>query len=137
MGTHGPSSNYIKKLLEKPMSLIQFTGYLSPDSLGGKIMNTPTGEEFTFPGGHTCIKSANIMQTRELSAHGYSDVLVTFAKQFNHLKSIVLHHGESEVKEGFREFLRKELGLDNIGILDSETGFIITTSGIVSKYSTK
>lgn len=43
MGNYGPAQLYIPEYVKKPESLIHFTGYTAPDTLGGRLKNTPTG----------------------------------------------------------------------------------------------
>ena len=84
---------------------ILFSGYCSPDSLGGQLL-AGAHEIFLFKTPETV--HADIKQLKGLSAHGDSDDLCEFVscQSCESVKIIFLVHGEQHVQEAFASKLK-------------------------------
>lgn len=136
MGSYGPATTYIPRLLCKENVLIQFTGYTSEGTLGHRLRTTPKGKQIEVAGLRV-IKRADVEYTTEFSAHAKADEMIEFLQQFKNLKLVLLNHGEPEVKEKFSQCILREVNTEYVGILGNEYLFRIGPNGLVKTMGTK
>lgn len=136
MGSYGPATTYIPRLLCKKDVLIHFTGYTSEGTLGNRLRTTPIGEQIEVAGLRV-IKRADVEYTTEFSAHAKADEMIEFLQQFENLKLVLLNHGEQEVKEKFSQSILREVDTDYVGILGNEYLFRIGANGLIKTMGTK
>lgn len=122
MGSYGPSQSYIDHFKTNPDALIHATGHVSPTSKLGMLKENPD-------------IAAILCDTDEFSAHGKVETLKNFIKPFNpeNVKSIIVTHGESSVKNDFAEDLEETFGI-NTFVLSSNVRFRITSDGVVQTF---
>lgn len=108
MGTFGPAQEYIARLIERPDVGIHFTSYLSADSLGRRLLETPQNEMLTV-GAVVKRKRAKVLTTGQYSSHAKRNELIAFLKQFRNIRSLCINHGEPEVKESFAMYCKEKL----------------------------
>lgn len=137
MASYGPITNYIEHYLDKNDVLIHLLGYCSPESQGYKLLSTPLGESLNY-NGSTHRKNCSVEKTSELSAHAPRNKLLNLIKYFPNTKSIIINHGEKEVKSSFREYLldNTELSEEMIAISHPDTAFRIESQGITDRTQT-
>lgn len=137
MASYGPVVNYIDYYLDKNDALIHLLGYCSPESQGHKLLTTSTGETMTY-NGREHKKNCMVAKTSELSAHSPRNKLLNLIRYFPNTKSIIINHGEENVKENFREYLLENLELpeEMIDISGPEIAFRIESTGIVDRMPT-
>lgn len=134
--TYGPAPLYLERFVGSSNVLIHFTGYLFEGSLGRRIKETPDGE-FVKVNGMILRKHANVEFTSEFSAHAKADEMIEFLKGFENLKSVLVNHGEIDVKDKFAERIASETVVKTVGVLDRNYFFRVSPWGIVKSYSTK
>jgi len=117
MGNYGTSKFYIDNSIDNPNALIHAVGYLSPLSKLGKLKRS------------TC--NAEICDTDKFSAHAKKEDLIAFIRPFRNVKSILVTHGEPNVKQEFANELLEEFNV-RVGILSSKSTYRITSDGIVA-----
>ena len=77
-----------------------------------------------------------------MSAHAPRNKLLALLNSFPYTKSIVINHGEAEIKKKFREYLLENLNLaselseEQVVISGPEVAFRIESTGIVDKFAT-
>ena len=81
MGTFGPAQEYIARMIEREDVGIHFTSYLSPESLGRRLMDTPHGQMLTV-GAVVKRKVAKVLTTGQYSSHAKRNELMNFLKSF-------------------------------------------------------
>lgn len=137
MGSYGPVTSYISKLISSDDVLIHALGYCSPDSTMAKLLDTQNGEVLKYNGAER-IKRCITKKTAEKTSHGQRDVLLRFINYFPMAKSISINHGEQNVQESFREYLLSHLNLpeDQILTANSEVGVRIESNGIIGTFET-
>lgn len=136
MGSYGPAQFYIPEYVKRKGSMVHFTGYTAPNTFGGKLKNAKQGEVVTL-NGLDVQKNATVEYTKEFSAHAKADELITFLKQFNNLKFVLVTHGETECREIFSQRVMREVKTKNVAILDSRYVFRINPYGLVKTINTK
>lgn len=129
MGSHGPAANYIHYFLSNPNALIYFPGYTSEGTLGRKVFEAEYGEEILFKDSSTIIKRAQVLQTSEFSSHARADELIDFINMFAP-RSVLINHGEIEVKKIFQERVKRETGIKKTAILGVGYVYRIDSYGI-------
>lgn len=80
------------------------TPYNSIVSVGGVVLN----------------KKAEVVYTSEFSAHAKADEMIEFLQQFNHLKLVLVNHGQTIVKEQFSKRILSEVESKHVGILSRD-----------------
>lgn len=135
-GSYGPAPIYIQRFITESNALIHFTGFQFKDSLGRRLMTTEKGSDVKV-NGMMLTRQADVEYTAEFSAHAKADQLITFLKQFNSLKFILLNHGEPEVKDEFAKRIKRETGLEKVGILERAYFFRVGPFGYVKSISSK
>ncbi len=135
MGTFGPAQEYIARLIEQPNVGFHFTSYLSPDSLGRRLLETPQNENIII-GGVTKCKRAKVLTTRQYSKHAKREELMAFLKQFCNIRSLYINHGEPEVKESFAMYCKERLQIP-VAILGAGYTFRMNHWGIIKSIREK
>lgn len=136
MGNYGPAQLYIPEYIGRKNSMIHFTGYTAPDTLGGKLKTAKNGETVRV-GGLAMEKNGMVEYTNEFSAHAKADEIIRFLKEFRHLKLVLVTHGEEKSKEMFASRIVKEVKPKAVGIFDSRYLFRVNAYGVVKTMSTK
>jgi len=134
--TYGPAPLYLEKFVGNPNTLIHFTGFLFEGSLGRRLKETPDGE-FVKINGIVLRKHAQVEYTSEFSAHAKADEMIEFLNGFENLKSVLVNHGEIDVKDKFAERIASETKAKVVGVLDRSYFFRVSPWGIVKSFSTK
>jgi Cft2 family RNA processing exonuclease len=97
-----PSYLVASSLLASSKNSIYFVGYCDPDTPGGKLLATPTGNNFLFEKlDFLCPVNAQIDKF-DLSSHAEREDLLNFALTAKP-RTIVLTHGDSEAKDWFEK----------------------------------
>ena len=123
MGSYGPSQSYIESYVKKPYGVIHATGHITPNSKLGKLLDLDDSV-------------AQIFSTTEFSAHAKQDVLIEkLIKPFNkdNIKSIILHHGDPEVKLEFKNVILNNFDVP-VHILSNDETLRITSDGVVCNF---
>lgn len=129
MGSHGPAAIYIPHFLTNPKSLIYFPGYTAKGTLGRKVFEADYDEEISFKDSSHLIKRAIVKQTSEFSSHAKADELIMFLNQFKP-RSILINHGEPNIKIDFEERVKRETDIKKTGILGMGYVYRIDPYGI-------
>lgn len=136
MGSYGPARTYISSLISRPDVLIHFTGYTAEGTIGRQLMDAQNGET-TEVGGMMVCKRAEVKFTNEFSAHAKADEMIEFLQQFNHLKLVLVNHGETLTKQRFSKRILHEVKPKKVGILGGKDLFKINPYGLVETKPTK
>lgn len=136
MGTYGPAPQYIIKFIRNKKNLIQFTGFTPEGTLGYRLKCAQDGDVVQV-GGMSVVKKAKVEHTTEFSAHAKADEMISFLRQFNNIKLVLVNHGDSEVKEAFAKRIVQEVGPKDVGILGREYLYRIGAYGIIKTMTTK
>lgn len=135
MGNHGPAEVYIPALLTRRKALIHFTCYLAEGTLGRKLLDTTKYDEVEIKG--TKIKKhAEVKFTFEFSAHAKKDELLSFLKDFENIKTVLINHGSFDVKDAYSTAVLNETHAKNVCILGIGYYFRLDGYGLVGSYST-
>lgn len=135
-GGYGPAPLYFQKYIGNFNAMIHFTGFLFEGSLGRTLRDTPSGD-FVKINGMILKKFANIEFTSEFSAHAKADEMIKFLQQFKNLKSVLINHGEENVKDKFAERVADEVKVKCVAVLDREYFFRLSPYGIEKSVPTK
>lgn len=130
MGNFGPARTYIPEMLPNRNYVIHFSGYTAEGTLGRKLQELENGEPILI-NGITIPKRAEIYNTSEFSSHAKADELITFIKKFSCVRSVLVTHGEPEVKEKFAERIVKETSVNKVGVLGNGYSYRIGPYGII------
>jgi metallo-beta-lactamase family protein len=89
---------HIREIVADPRHTILFSGYCSPESLGGVLL---AGKKIIHLSGEEYVVKATIAQLKGLSAHGDADDLVRFAACQDPalVRGIFLVHGDRHAQE--------------------------------------
>lgn len=136
MGNYGPAQLYIPEYIGRKNSMIHFTGYTAPDTLGGKLKSAKAGETVKV-GGLVMEKNGMVEYTNEFSAHAKADEIIRFLKEFRNLKLVLVTHGEEQSKDTLASRIVKEVKPKAVGIFDSRYLFRVNAYGVVKTMSTK
>lgn len=135
MGSYGPIQSYISKYIPRDDALIHYLGYCSPESKASVLMEAGYGEKVSYAG-IPLIKRCDFKWSGERSAHAKRDELRAFAQSLTNLDSVLITHGEPEVRASYGEYLRGYL--DNstiINTLDHESVYRINENGVTDIFS--
>lgn len=137
MASYGPVQNYINYYLSKEDALIHLLGYCSPETQGYKLLTSSHGEKIMY-NGKEHIRLCDVARTAEYSGHAPRNKLLNFLNLFPYKKSIVINHGEEEVKKVFREYVLENTDLpeEMIAITSPEYALRIESKGIVDRERT-
>lgn len=136
MGSYGPVQTYITNFLPRYDALIQFTGYTSENTLGGRL-KAAQKEAIIEAFGLFLVKRADVEYTTEYSAHAKADEMINFLKQFTNLQLVLVNHGQLEVKEAFANRIMSQVKPKNVGILGNGYLFRVNHFGLVKTMGTK
>lgn len=131
MGSYGPIQTYISHYISRDDALIHLLGYCSPDSKGHQLLTTSIGEQISY-NGINHVKKCDVLKTAEMSGHAQRNKLLNLIKWFPNTKSVVVNHGDEDVKVKFREYLLENLALseEQIVIASPEVAYRIQSNGI-------
>lgn len=136
MLSYGSISSYVTKYISKDDALIHMLGYCAEGSKGYELQKTLQNESILY-NGLSLTKRCDVKKTGEFSAHAKRDELLAFLQDFNNLQSIIINHGEENVKEEFANYLREHFpDSTKIGIINSQIAFRIETDGVEKTFST-
>ena len=130
MGNFGPARIYIPEMLSSNNAVIHFSGYTAEGTLGRKLQELEYGEPISL-NGITVPKRAKVFNTSEFSSHARADELINFIKKFSYVRSVLVTHGEPEVKQKFAERIAKETKVNKIGVLGTGYSYRIGPYGII------
>jgi RNA-metabolizing metallo-beta-lactamase len=136
MGSYGPAQCYLPEYLTRKNALIHFTGYVAEGTLGRSLMDTPYNSIVSV-GGVVLNKKAEVVYTSEFSAHAKADEMIEFLQQFNHLKLVLVNHGQTIVKEQFSKRILSEVESKHVGILSRDYFFRVNGYGLIKSLGTK
>ncbi len=130
MGNFGPARIYIPEMLPNENCVIHFSGYTAKGTLGKKLQEQSYGEPICISG-ITIPRRAEVLNTTEFSAHAKADELISFIKKFSDVRSVLVTHGEPEVKEKFAKRVAKETSVNKVGVLGNGYSYRIGPYGII------
>ena len=129
MGSFGPAQFYLPALLKRPNALIHFTSYLAVGTLGRKLLDYKSRNIVNVYGLQIKIL-ADIKFTFEISAHAKADVLLDFLKPFENIKTVLINHGDTFIKESYAEQVMEEIDCKDIGVLSRDYLFRLNAYGL-------
>ncbi len=133
MGNYGPAQFYLPYYISKEHTTIIFGGYTAPDTLGHKLITTNVGSEFMHNSLITT-KKAKVYATNEFSSHAKKEDLINLLLGFKDLKSVLINHGETDVKHAYVQSVKELVNPKNIGILSSTECIRIGPYGIIKTF---
>jgi Cft2 family RNA processing exonuclease len=95
-----PSYNMAASLLAHHHNSICFVGYCDPDTPGGKLLDTKTGETFLFESLDYQTPVRAEIEKFDMSGHAIREDLLEFAIQANP-RAVVLTHGDQPARDWF------------------------------------
>ena len=135
MASYGTVKTFINKAIEQDDVLIIFPGYCSRDSKGYELINTPKGSKIQY-GGYTQTLNCDVTVSGEISAHAKRDDLLSFLKNMAEPKSILINHGETDVKLKFSNYLRDKFSpKTKIEVFNPDYAYSIDSNGIFDIYA--
>ena len=123
MAQYGPAKVYIPEFLSRMNAIIHFTGYCAEGTYGRKLKDESEYNE-------------NIKFTTEFSAHAKKDTLLSLIKEFSDVKGLLINHGNKEVKNKFKTYLKEKTSIKEINILEQKSGYRINAYGIIKELNT-
>lgn len=99
-----PSYVLASGLVSHSRNTVGFVGYCDPDTPGGQLLASNTGDDFLFEAAHVKTKIKAHVERFELSGHADREELLEFAVQ-THARSIVLTHGDPLARQWFAQQL--------------------------------
>ena len=110
-----PSYKLASGMLGDPKNSILFVGYCDPNTPGGKLLTAKQCDSFDFDAVDV-VQQFNAKVTKfDLSGHANREELVSYAQKISP-RALILHHGDPEAREWFKETLKDE----NFSIIDPE-----------------
>lgn len=93
MCSGGPIEDYLKEYLQNPEAVIMLTGYMSPDTIGGKLLR---GEKSIFIAGKEYLVNCRVYCYNFFSSHGDAASLLQFIEGWrtNENSRVFLNHGD-------------------------------------------
>ena len=125
----GPAPDYVNAFIEKSNAAFHFTSYLWEESLGRQMLETKTGN-YVKVGAVLRKKIADAATTSEYSGHAKRDELLQFLSTLQNIRSLVITHGEPDVKESFGEYCEANLNVKNVAIAGIGYTIRVNTYGI-------
>ena len=135
MGTNGPAQVFLPEYLPKKNAIIHFMGYLSENSKGYQIMNTPDGECIKF-NGRMIPKNAEVYCTSEYSAHAKQDALIKLLKKFENKRMVIINHGSTQTQCDFAVEVVKQTDSKEVGIFEGKNLFRVNHWGFEKSINT-
>ncbi|MCH6257419.1 MBL fold metallo-hydrolase [Puniceicoccaceae bacterium K14] len=102
---HTPSYMLASTLLHRGRNSIFFVGYCDPDTPGGKLLASETGDEFIFEAIDYQTNIRAQVDHFQLSGHADREELLAFALRANP-KNIVLTHGDQNARDWFSQSIK-------------------------------
>ncbi len=136
MASYGPARTYLPAFITKKNALIHFTGYNAEGTMGRRVLDCKDGEEVMI-GGNELTKRADVQNTLEFSGHAKADEMISFLKQFENLKFVLINHGTVEAKKEFSKRVKKEVEPKNVEIINRDYCFCVNAYGFLKKISSK
>lgn len=133
MGSYGPAQVYLPYYISRPKCTIIFGGYTAENTLGRKLQEVKDKEIFNLNGIMTT-KKAKVYSTNEFSSHAKQEELLDLMNTFTNLKSVLINHGETQVKEAFARKVVEEVNPKKVAILEPENYIRIGAYGIIKSY---
>ena len=129
MGSYGATRRYISYFCGKKNSTVIFSCFLAENTVGRKLIEAKKGESIEIYG---LIKQINfdVYSTQEFSSHAKKDELIEFLSGFSNLCSVLINHGEADVKEKFAKRVYDVIHCKTVGILDRNYDFRISAFGV-------
>ncbi|MFA6960230.1 MAG: MBL fold metallo-hydrolase [Opitutaceae bacterium] len=103
-----PSYTLASGLIGHARNTIGFVGFCDPDTPGGQLLQTKTGEEFLFATANVSTKLNARVERYELSGHADREELLEFAVQ-TQARSVILTHGDPAARNWFMEQLTAKM----------------------------
>lgn len=128
MASHGPAATYVPYFLPNDNAVIYVTGYAAEGTLSRKIIEAKYGEDVYFKGAKV-VKRAMVLNTSEFSSHATYDELIELFNKFSPC-SILITHGEPEVREAFKETVKEETGVKRVYTLNPEFVYRVGQYGV-------
>lgn len=133
MGNYGPAQIYLPNYISRPKCTIIFGGYTAENTLGRKLQDVTPGELFELNGVMT-YKRAKVYTTTEFSSHAKQDELLDFMRQFTNLKTILVNHGDADVKKIFAKKITEEISPKHVAILGPNHTMRVGAYGLLKSY---
>ena len=133
MGNYGPAQIYLPNYISRPKCTIIFGGYTAENTLGRKLQDVTPGELFELNGVMT-YKRAKVYTTTEFSSHAKQDELLNFMRQFTNLKTILVNHGDADVKKIFAKKITEEISPKHVAILGPNHTMRVGAYGLLKSY---
>lgn len=133
MGNYGPAQLYLPYYISEQKCSIIFGGYTAENTLGRQLQELKPNEIFDLNGTKN-IKRAKVYSTTEFSSHAKQEDLLDILKQFNNIKSVLINHGETKVKEAFANIVESEIKPKKVEILNPDTSIRIGAYGIIKTF---
>ena len=77
------------------------------------------------------------MYSSEFSSHAKQEELLKLLKLFKDIRTVIINHGEPEVKERFAEIVYDEVNAKSVCVINRDFLFRIGSYGIEKTMSTK
>lgn len=134
MGSYGPAQVYLPYYISRPKCTIHFCGYTTPNTFGNKIKEIGNGELFELNGVMTK-KQAKVLTTNEFSGHAKKEDLLSLISSFKDIKSILINHGDADVKVKFAKYLMDNVKTKSTCILSPQNYIRIGAYGLLKSFS--
>lgn len=137
MGNHGPAQEYIPMVVERDDSCIHFVGYNTPGTVGRILLEANYGDKVDLG---SCIKTKKclVKMTGEFSKHAKRNEFIDFFNRFKNIRTLLLQHGEEEVKKSFAEYCGRKLeNCKKIQILGNGNKIALNSWGLVKVIDVK
>lgn len=131
----GPVREYLLNVIDNPNWAIYFTCYQATDT-GRKLLSLNPENKLELFGKIVELR-ASVYHTSEFSSHAKQDELIEFLKQFEHINTVLINHGDTEVKQIYKEKLEELNIVKEVAILNRKTYYILNKYGIIDFRNTK
>ncbi len=79
-------------------------------------------------------KVAKVYSTNEFSGHAKKEELIDLLKKFQNIKSVLINHGNTNVKEDYAKEVISKIAPKNVAILDNKNYIRIYAYGIAKTF---
>ena len=134
MGSYGPAQFYLPYYISRPKCTIHFCGYTTPNTFGNKIKEINKGELLEINGVMTK-KQATVLSTNEFSGHAKKEDLLALISSFTDVKSILINHGDADVKVKFAKYLMDNVKTKSTCILSPKNCIRVGAYGLIKSFS--
>ena len=100
---------------------------------GGKLKQLKNNEIFNL-NGLMVKKVAKVYSTNEFSGHAKKEELIDLLKKFQNIKSVLINHGNTNVKEDYAKEVISKIAPKNVAILDNKNYIRIYAYGIAKTF---